>query len=72
MNNQGLECLRFLNEVISDFDQVSSERWARNGQMKARIKLYITVRVSEGDVLKSELLLTDPSLPTVTRSGSVS
>lgn len=23
MNNQGLECLRFLNEVISDFDAVS-------------------------------------------------
>lgn len=22
VNNQGLECLRFLNEVISDFDQV--------------------------------------------------
>lgn len=24
INNQGLECLRFLNEVISDFDAVSS------------------------------------------------
>ena len=24
VNNQGLECLRFLNEVISDFDAVSS------------------------------------------------
>lgn len=23
INNQGLECLRFLNEVISDFDAVS-------------------------------------------------
>lgn len=23
VNNQGLECLRFLNEVISDFDAVS-------------------------------------------------
>ena len=23
VNNQGLECLRFLNEVISDFDGVS-------------------------------------------------
>lgn len=22
VNNQGLECLRFLNEVISDFDAV--------------------------------------------------
>lgn len=22
MNNQGLECLRFLNEVISDFDAI--------------------------------------------------
>lgn len=26
INNQGLECLRFLNEVISDFDAVSSIR----------------------------------------------
>ena len=25
VNNQGLECLRFLNEVISDFDAVSSD-----------------------------------------------
>lgn len=24
VNNQGLECLRFLNEVISDFDAVST------------------------------------------------
>lgn len=24
VNKQGLECLRFLNEVISDFDAVSS------------------------------------------------
>lgn len=24
VNNQGLECLRFLNEVISDFDAVSN------------------------------------------------
>lgn len=25
VNNQGLECLRFLNEVISDFDAVSTQ-----------------------------------------------
>lgn len=25
VNNQGLECLRFLNEVISDFDAVSDD-----------------------------------------------
>ena len=25
VNNQGLECLRFLNEVISDFDAVSPD-----------------------------------------------
>ena len=24
INNQGTECLRFLNEIISDFDDVSS------------------------------------------------
>lgn len=29
VNNQGLECLRFLNEVISDFDAVSA--WLLTG-----------------------------------------
>lgn len=27
VNNQGLECLRFLNEVISDFDAVRNNFW---------------------------------------------
>lgn len=30
INNGGIECLRFLNEIISDFDSVSC-RWARRG-----------------------------------------
>lgn len=29
INNGGIECLRFLNEIISDFDSVSS-RWPRS------------------------------------------
>jgi hypothetical protein len=27
VNNQGLECLRFLNEVISDYDAVSLKQY---------------------------------------------
>lgn len=30
INNQGLECLRFLNEVISDFDAVSENRFRKS------------------------------------------
>lgn len=36
INNQGLECLRFLNEVISDFDAVSCRRVARRRRSSVR------------------------------------
>lgn len=28
INNGGIECLRFLNEIISDFDSVSFSLWS--------------------------------------------
>lgn len=27
MNNQGVECLRLLNEIIADFDEVRTRPW---------------------------------------------
>lgn len=30
INNQGTECLRVLNEIFSDFDQVSFSTFCRN------------------------------------------
>ena len=41
MNNQGVECLRLLNEIIADFDEVN--RSLRNLQSQRSIRVVIAL-----------------------------
>lgn len=41
MNNQGVECLRLLNEIIADFDEVN--RSPRNLQSQISIRVVIAL-----------------------------
>lgn len=37
-NNEGVECLRLLNEIIADFDEVQSHRLRRDQRTERRIR----------------------------------
>lgn len=45
MNNQGVECLRLLNEIIADFDEVSQSRatWQSQTAIAVVIALYYSL-----------------------------
>ena len=51
INKGGMECLRLLNEIIADFDEVRGWRWRGNGGGGGKVKGEVEVEESLGSVL---------------------